>query len=93
MHNVSLRIREDHGPSLLHHPPAELPTHNNREKGDYSCKALEIGTAYTKALSQSVSDTLAHTNVRLHAHTLIETHHCVWCDQNTQVIIPMYTLH
>ena len=47
-HNVSLRIREDLGPSLLHASPAELPTHNNREKRDYSCKNLEMGTVYTK---------------------------------------------
>ena len=44
-----LRIREDLGPSLFRTSPAELPTHNNREKGDYSCnlslKALSaIGT-------------------------------------------------
>ena len=46
-HNVSLRIREDLGPcSLLRASPAELPTHNNREKGDYSCKTLEMGTVY-----------------------------------------------
>ena len=40
-HNVSLNIREDLGPSLLHASPAELPTHNNTENGDYSCKNLE----------------------------------------------------
>ena len=40
-HNVSLRIREDLGPGLLHASPAELPTHNNRDEGDYSCKNLE----------------------------------------------------
>ena len=45
-HNVSLRIREDLGPSLLHASPAELPTHNNREKGDHSCKNIEMGTVY-----------------------------------------------
>ena len=32
--NVSLRIREDLDPSSpLHASPAELPTHDNREKG------------------------------------------------------------
>ena len=31
-HNVSLRIREDLGPSLLLASPAELPKHNNREE-------------------------------------------------------------
>ena len=30
MHNESLRIREDLGPSLLYASPAELPTLNNR---------------------------------------------------------------
>ena len=42
MHNVSLRIPEDLGPSLLHALPAGLPTHNNREKEDYSCKNIEM---------------------------------------------------
>ena len=46
-HNVSLRILEDFGPSLLHTSPAELPTHNSRAKGDYSCKNLEMGTGLT----------------------------------------------
>ena len=32
-HIVSLRIREDLGPSILHASPAEIPMHNNREKG------------------------------------------------------------
>ena len=45
-HNISLRIREDLSPSLLHASPAELPTHNDREKVDYSCKNLEMGTVY-----------------------------------------------
>ena len=43
-HNVSPLIREGLGPSLLHALPTELPTHSNREKGDYSCKNLETGT-------------------------------------------------
>ena len=37
-HNVSLCIREDLEPKLLHASPAKLLTHNNREKGDYLCK-------------------------------------------------------
>ena len=45
-HDVSLRIQEDLGPSLLHTSPAEHPTHNNREKGDYSCTHFEMGTVY-----------------------------------------------
>ena len=50
-HNVSLRIREDLGPcSLLHASPAELPTRNNREKGDYSRKNLEMETVYKHSL-------------------------------------------
>ena len=47
MHKVSLRIREDLGPSLLHASPLELPMHTNKEKGDYSCKNLEMGTVYS----------------------------------------------
>ena len=45
-HNVRLLIREDLGPSLLHSSPAELPMHNNGEKGDDSCQTLGIGTVY-----------------------------------------------
>ena len=45
-HNVLLRIREDLGLSLLHALPAELATYNNKEKGDYSCKNLEMGTVH-----------------------------------------------
>ena len=54
-HNVLQRIRQDLGPIvLLHASPAELPTtHNNREKGDYSCKNLEMGTVYTHATPAS----------------------------------------
>ena len=48
MHNMSLLIREDLGPSLLHASPAELPVHNDREKGDYSCKNQEMGTVYSR---------------------------------------------
>ena len=40
-HNVSLRIRKDLGPSLLHALPAELPMHN-RERGDYFCKKTTL---------------------------------------------------
>ena len=44
-HNVSLRIREDLGPSLLlHASPGVLPMHNTRQKGNYSCLTLEMGT-------------------------------------------------
>ena len=43
-HNVSLRIREDLGPSLLHASQAQVPTHNDIVKGDYSCKNLEMRT-------------------------------------------------
>ena len=45
-HNVLLRIREDLGLGLLHASPAELLTHNNREKGDYSGKNLDMRTVY-----------------------------------------------
>ena len=45
-HNISLRIREDLGPSLLHASPAELPTHSNRETVDRSCKNREMGMVY-----------------------------------------------
>ena len=49
-HNESLHTREDLGLRLLHASPAVLPTHKNREKGDYSCKKnnLEIGLHYSK---------------------------------------------
>ena len=40
-HNVWLLIREDLGPSL-HASPAELLTHSNGEKGDYSCQTLAM---------------------------------------------------
>ena len=52
--NASLRIREDLGPSLLHASPAELPMHNNREKGDYSCKKFEMGTVYRSAFKKYI---------------------------------------
>ena len=53
--NVSLRIREDLGPSLLlHASPAELTTHNNREMGDYSCANLEMGTVYNQSKATEV---------------------------------------
>ena len=50
-HNVSPRIRGDLGPSRLHASPAELPTNTNREKGDYLCKNLEMGTVYSTAFT------------------------------------------
>ena len=49
MCKATIRIREDIGPSLLHASPAELAMHN-REKGDYSCKSLEMGLFYRRIL-------------------------------------------
>ena len=57
-HNVSLRIQEDLGPSLLHASPDELPTHNNREKGDYLCKNPEMGTVYINMIEEENSGLL-----------------------------------
>ena len=54
-HNVSLRIQKALGPSLLHASPAEVPTHNNREKGDYWCKNLDMGTVCRHATPHRVS--------------------------------------
>ena len=54
MHNALPCIQEDLGPSLLHASLAELPTHNNRETGDYSStrvkKKLEMGTVLLQTL-------------------------------------------
>ena len=46
--HASLQIREDLSLSLLHASPVETPTHNNREKGNYSCQTLEGGTVYRR---------------------------------------------
>ena len=58
-HNVSPRVREDLGPSLLHVSAAELPMHGTREKGDYSRKNLEMGTVYISELDQKLHTYLA----------------------------------
>ena len=71
-HNVSLRIREDLGPSLLHASPAEHPTYNNREKRDVS---LEIDLFRKKKDGRDIPHT-PRTNMPMAIHTVKELQSC-----------------
>ena len=70
-YNVSLSIREDLGPSLLHDLSAELPMCNNREKGDYSCKNLKWEQSIHILILHSIfSRTQSHRTANVITHIL-----------------------
>ena len=84
IHNVSLCIRDDLGPSLLHASLAELPTHNNRVNGTIRVTTLKwelsIGPVSSKNMVDGGVDCLHQC----------ETRFVTWCDKTPPSPSPLY---